>query len=193
MSSSINNTPAPVITANTGSFALHRGEMLLVAVVGIVLGIIALLWQDVTLVIVGVIFGAYLVVSGIVRFWSAVVSRHVGAGQRFLVALLGLIVFAAGIICLFYPERSVVLLAFVIGIGWIASGLVDLIGAAAGAVVPRWVGFVSGLFFVLAGLVALLLPVLTVEAFIFVAAILLIAVSLMSILTLPRRGSNAAW
>jgi uncharacterized membrane protein HdeD (DUF308 family) len=171
MTSSLNSTPTPVMRSSGASLQLHRGEMIAVAVVGIVLGIIALLWQDVTVAIVGVIFGAYLLVSGFVRFASAIVSRHVSLGHRFFVGFMGLIVFAAGVLCLVDPTQSIVLLAFVIGLGWLASGIVDLVGAIAGSVFPRWVGFVSGLFFILAGLVALL----------------------MSILAMPRKGTTAAW
>jgi uncharacterized membrane protein HdeD (DUF308 family) len=190
---SLNSTPVSVDTKPGFSLQLHRGETLAIAIVGIVLGVMALLWQDVTLVIVGVIFGAYLIVSGIVRIAAAVVSRHVGAGHRWLVGLLGVIILAAGLVCIVDPLRSIVLLAFVIGIGWIASGIVDLIGAAAGTLYPRWVGVVSGVFSVVAGLIALTLPVLALQAFVIVGAILLIGVSIMSLLTMPRRGVAAAW
>ena len=189
---SLNSTPVSVDTKPGFSLQLHRGETLAIGIVGIVLGVMALLWQDVTLVVVGVIFGAYLIVSGIVRIAAAVVSRHVGAGHRWLVGLLGVIILAAGLVCIVDPSRSIVLLAFVIGIGWIASGIVDLIGAAAGTLYPRWVG-VSGVFSVVAGLIALTLPVLALQAFVIVGAILLIGVSIMSLLTMPRRGVAAAW
>jgi len=175
------------------SLQLHRGETLVVAIVGIIVGIMALIWQDATLALIGVLFGAYLIVSGVVRVAAAFVSRHVGAGHRFLIGLLGVIILAAGILCIADPQQSIVLLAFVIGVGWIAGGLVDLIGAAASTIFPRWFGVISGLFALLAGLLALTLPVLTLQAFIIAGAILLIAVSVMSLLTLPRRVTSAAW
>jgi len=190
---SLNPTPTPLATKPGFSLQLHRGETLAVAVAGILLGIMALVWQDATLVVIGVIFGAYLIVSGLIRIAAAIVSRHVGAGHRWLIALLGVIILVAGIVCIADPVQSIVLLALVIGIGWIASGIIDLIGAAIGAVFPRWVGVISGLFSILAGLFALTLPVLTFHAFVTVGAILLIAVSLMSLLTSPRRGSRASW
>jgi Uncharacterized conserved protein len=190
---SLNSTPVP-LTGKTGpSLQLHRGETLTIAVVGIAIGLMALIWPGATLVTVGVLFGAYLIVSGVVRIAAAIVSQHVGAGHRWLVGLLGVIVLAAGILCIVDPLQSIVLLAFVIGVGWFAAGFVDLIGALAGVILPRWVGVVSGLFSILAGLVALTLPVLTLQAFVIVGALLLIALSLMSLLTMPRRGVTATW
>lgn len=190
---SLNPTPTPLATKPGFSLQLHRGQTLAVAVAGILLGIMALIWQDATLVIIGVIFGIYLIVSGIVRIAAAIVSRHVSTGHRWLIGFLGIIILAAGVLCVADPSRSIVLLALVIGVGWILAGVIDLIGAGIGAIFPRWVGVISGLFSVLAGLVALTLPVLTFHAFVIVGAILLIAVSLMSLLTLPRRGARASW
>ncbi|WP_223692466.1 HdeD family acid-resistance protein [Leifsonia poae] len=183
----------PLAQKSGFSLQLHRGETFAIAIAGILLGIIALVWPNVTLVFIGVIFGAYLIVSGFVRLSAAIASKHVGAGHRFLVGLLGVIVLAAGVLCLIDPTRSAVLLAFVLGLGWIVSGIVDLMGAATGATRPRWVGLVSGMVSLLAGLVALTLPALTLQAFIVVGAILLISVSLISLLTVPRRGATAAW
>ncbi len=175
------------------SLQLHRGETLTIAVVGIIVGVMALIWQDATLVLIGVLFGAYLIVAGIVRISAAMVSRHVRGGQRFLIGLLGLLILVAGVMCIADPTQSIVLLAFVIGVGWIANGVIDLIGAAARTIYPRWFGVIGGLFSLLAGLVALTLPVLTLQAFVVVGAILLIAISIMSLLTLPRRAPTTAW
>ncbi|TAM71324.1 MAG: DUF308 domain-containing protein [Microbacteriaceae bacterium] len=188
-------TPAqPLSDPKPGfSLQLHRGETLLIAIVGIIVGIMALIWQDATLVLVGVLFGVYLMVSGVVRLAAAIVSRHVGAGHRWLIGLLGVVIFAVGVLCVIDPLQSIVLLAVVIGVGWIVGGAIDLIGAAAGTIFPRWFGVISGLFALFAGLLALTLPVLTLQAFIIVGATLLIAVSLMSMLTVPRRATTAAW
>jgi len=190
---SLNPTPTPLASKPGFSLQLHRGETLGIAVAGILLGVMALIWQDATLVILGVIFGVYLIVSGVIRIVSAMISRHIGVGHRWLVGLLGVIILAAGILCIADPLQSILLLAFVIGIGWIAAGIIDLIGAGVRAIFPRWVGVISGLFSILAGLTMLAVPLLTLRTFVIFGAVLLIAISLMSLLTLPRRGSRASW
>ena len=179
----------PGLPAN--SITIHRGEIVAVSVIGIVLGVIALVWPDVTLVTVAILFGIYLVVSGVFRITAAFLASSSTAGMRWLGGILGVLVLAAGIFCLVSPERSLVLLAFVIGFGWIAEGIIDLMAGVQGIVTPRWLAIVSGIVSVLAGIVTFTLPGLAISAFVVVGAILLIVVSVSTLLTLPRRNTVA--
>jgi uncharacterized membrane protein HdeD (DUF308 family) len=171
---------------------IHRGELIAVAVIGILLGAIALIWPDATLLTVAIIFGSYLIVSGIFRITAAFVAERLSTGLRWLTGIMGLLVIVAGIICLANPFQSLVVLAFVIGIGWIAEGIVDLMAGVQGTVTPRWLAFVSGTVSILAGITVFVLPVLAVAAFVTIAAVLLIAVSITTLLTLPRSHTTAA-
>jgi uncharacterized membrane protein HdeD (DUF308 family) len=117
---------------------VHRGEVVTVAIVGIVLGIVALVWPEATLVTVAIVFGIYLLVSGIFRITVAFLAHDTGAGMRWLTGILGLLVAGAGVYCLVSPERSLVVLAFVIGFGWIAEGVIDIMAGIQGVVSPRW-------------------------------------------------------
>ena len=85
---------------------VHRGEVVAVAIVGIVLGIVALVWPEATLVTVAIVFGIYLLVSGIFRITVAFLAHDTGAGMRWLTGILGLLVAGAGVYCLVSPERS---------------------------------------------------------------------------------------
>jgi len=176
-----------------GSFLLvHRGEVVAVAVVGLVLGIVALVWPDATLTTIAIIFGIYLVTSGIFRITVALLPHPGGTGLRWLSGILGLLVTAAGIFCLASPEKSLVVLAFVIGFGWIAEGIIDIMAGIQGAVSPRWLAIVSGVISIIAGIVTFTLPSLAVTAFLVFGAILLIVVSISTLLTLPRKSTVAA-
>lgn len=175
----------------TNSITIHRGEIVAVSVIGIVLGVIALVWPNATLVTIAILFGIYLVVSGVFRITAAFLANSSTAGMRWLTGILGVLVLAAGIFCLVSPERSLVLLAFVIGFGWIAEGIIDLMAGIQGIVTPRWLAIVSGIVSVLAGIVTFTLPGLAISAFVIVGAILLIVVSVSTLLTLPRRNSVA--
>ena len=178
---------------STGSFlVVHRGEVIAIAVVGLVLGIIALVWPDATLMTIAIIFGIYLVTSGIFRITVALLPHSGGAGHRWLSGILGLVVAAAGVFCLAAPEKSLVVLAFVIGFGWIAEGIIDIMAGIQGVVSPRWLGIVSGVIAIIAGIVTFTLPSLAVTAFLVFGAILLIVVSISTLLTLPRKSTVAA-
>lgn len=172
--------------------SVHRGEVVAVAIVGLVLGIVALIWPQATLVTVAIVFGIYLVVSGIFRLTVAFLAHDTATGMRWFTGILGLLVAAAGVYCLLSPERSLVVLAFVIGFGWIAEGVIDIMAGIQGVVSPRWLAIVSGVISLIAGIVTFTLPGLAVSAFLIVGAILLIVVSVSTLLTLPRKHSVAS-
>ena len=172
--------------------AIHRGELVAVSVIGIVLGAIALFLPDVTLLTVAILFGSYLVVSGIFRVSVAAFSRDSGAGARWLGGVLGVLLVAAGVYCLVSPERSLSVLAFVIGFGFVAEGIIDVMAGIQGIVSPTWLAVVSGVVSIIAGIVTFTLPGLALSAFLVVGAVLLIAVSVSTLLTLPRKNTVAS-
>lgn len=186
------STPGLPLGLLVGVYRIHRGELIAVAFIGIVLGVIALVWPGATLLTVAIIFGSYLIASGIFRITAAFVADRLSTGLRWLTGLMGLLVIVAGIICLADPFESLVVLAFVIGIGWLAEGIIDIMAGVRRAVMPRWLAFVSGFVSILAGLTMFVLPVLAIAAFVTVAAVLLIAVSVSTLLTLPRTRKSAA-
>lgn len=175
-----------------GYLKVHRGEIVAVAILGIVLGLVALFWPSGTLLTVAIIFGSFLVASGIVRITSAFVIPGLDTGMRWLTGILGLIVTIAGVLALANPFGSLIIIAFVIGIGWIAGGIADIVAGVRHTTSPRWLAFVSGVVSILAGITMFILPAFALQAFLFIGAMLLIAVSVTTLLTLPRSPKKAA-
>jgi uncharacterized membrane protein HdeD (DUF308 family) len=150
---------------------VHRGELIAVAVIGVILGIIGLVFPGPTLLTVAILFGVYLILSGVFRITTALVADRLSVGLRWLTGTMGLLVLIAGIFCLSNPFRSLAVLAFVIGVGWIAEGIILAIAAG-----------ISMFWLPLAGLAVLVT----------VGAILLLIVSGTTLLTLPRRSGTSA-
>ncbi|MEE3849945.1 DUF308 domain-containing protein [Gordonia sp. LSe1-13] len=168
--------------------AAVRTTMIVTSVVGIVLGIIALVWPAATLLVIGVLFGISLIVAGLFRLYGAFASSLLSGGWRFVLGLIGVLILAAGIIALFNPEESLVFLAIFIGIGWIFQGIADLTHASAGSLhTPRWLLILSGVVSIIAGIVMMLIPGLALTTFLIIAAIMLIVVSVVTLLTLPKK------
>lgn len=190
MTTPTNSPTVHVPRVPVGFLKIHRGELVVVAVIGVILGLIGLFWPGTTLLTVAVIFGSYLIVSGIFRITAAFVADALSTSLRWLTGIMGLVVIIAGIICLANPFGSLVVLAFVIGIGWIAEGIVDVMSAVRGAFRPRWLGLVSGAVSILAGIVTFVLPAFAVVTFVTIGAILLIVVSVTTLLTIPRKRST---
>lgn len=170
---------------------INRGVLITVSIIGIVLGILALVWPGASLLTVAIVFGSYLVASGIFRIVAAFSVDSLSTGQRWLTGIIGLIVVIVGVIALADPFSSLYALAFLIGIGWIAEGIVDVVAAIRGTVIPRWFGWVSGILSILAGITVFLLPGLALNLFVTIGAILLIVVSVSTLLTLPRAPKDA--
>jgi uncharacterized membrane protein HdeD (DUF308 family) len=167
---------------------LERRWVIGAAVAGIVLGIVALFWPGATLLTVAILFGSYLIVSGVFRLTIAFTAQRLSRGVRWLFGILGGLVIVAGIFCLSNPARSLIVLAFVIGFGWIIEGIADITDGAMGTTAaPRWLAVVSGVVSVIAGVVIFFLPGLAIATFVLLGAILLIAVSVTTLLTLPRK------
>ncbi len=185
MSSSPSPTPS---TINT--FRLYRSQLVVVAALGVVLGLIGLVYPDATLLTVALLFGIYLVISGVFRITSAFVSDTLAPAMRWLTGVMGLIVLVAGIICLADPFDSLIVLAVVIGVGWIAEGVVDLMAGVKRTVHPRWLAYVSGIISIAAGVAMFVLPAAGLASLVAIGSILLIVVSVTTMLTVPRKNKG---
>jgi uncharacterized membrane protein HdeD (DUF308 family) len=176
--------PTPPVSIAT--VTIHRGQLIAVAIIGLVLGAIGLFLPTVALIAIAILFGIYLIASGIFRINTALLMSHLSVGARWVTGILGVLIVVAGVLCLADPFGSLIVLAFVIGIGWIAEGLSDIMAAIQGSVHPRWFGWLSGVLAVLAGITMFVLPYLSIGTFLFIGSILLIVVAVSTLLTMPR-------
>lgn len=165
-----------------------RSSVMVSAIIGIVLGIIALAWPGPVLLTVAWLFGVAVIVAGLSRIFLAFGAASMPAGSRWLLGILGVLTAVAGIICLIHPVATLVFVAIFIGIGWIFSGIHDVMAGIAGLTIgPRWMSIVGGIISIVAGVVVFTLPGLAVGTFITVGAILLIVVSVASLVSLPAK------
>jgi uncharacterized membrane protein HdeD (DUF308 family) len=157
-------------------------QMLLAAgVAAIVLGVIALAWTGPTLVVIGALFGAYLLVSGVFQLAGAF-AAHVPAHLRVLGLVSGALGVALGLICFRGPGQSILLLALWIGIGWLLRGTMTTVLALSTEGLPArgWQVFLGVVTFI-AGIVLVVSPFSSIVALAVVAGIWLIVIGVMEI------------
>lgn len=172
--------------------SIERGWIIALAIVAIVLAVIALIFPAASLITIAILFGIYLVASGIFRLTIAFTAARYGAGIRILTGILGGLVIVAGILCLADPFESLQVLAVIIGIGWILEGIATLLGITLGTSgAPRWFTIVSGILAVVAGIIMLILPVFGLAALLTTGAILLLVLAVSVLLTLPALGAKS--
>jgi uncharacterized membrane protein HdeD (DUF308 family) len=133
--------------------------LLLGALVMIGLGIALLVWPHASLMVVAVLFGAALVISGAVRLYEGF-TAHGGqsGGMRAAYIVLGLVAVVAGVYCLRHHDLSLFLVAFVVGVYFIMYGIADIGAAASAPGGGRGLRFVTGIFAIAAGLILVIWP-----------------------------------
>ncbi|MEV0250491.1 DUF308 domain-containing protein [Nocardia sp. NPDC050712] len=164
---------------------LARGawsSLLLVGVLSVVLGILMLVWPGATLVVAGALFGAYLLVSGILQLIAAF-GAHVGVGWRLLSVLSGIIAIILAVLCFRNVGDSIVLLAIWIGISWLFRGVATLMSAGAEPGLPGrgWQIF-FGLMLLIGGFALMIWPISSIATLTLVVGWWLIFMGIMEII-----------
>ncbi|OYW55844.1 MAG: hypothetical protein B7Y80_04265 [Hyphomicrobium sp. 32-62-53] len=159
--------------------------ILLRGIFAIIFGLLTFVWPGLTLVTLVLLYGAFSLLDGI---FSIVAALKGGTPMpRWWLALVGLLGIGVGLITLFWPQiTGIVLLMFIAG--WaIASGVLQIIGAVylRKEIEGEWLLIASGLLSVLFGVVLVLFPgagalslALVIGAFAVVYGVLLIGFAL---------------
>ena len=156
--------------------------LLLTGVVAVALGVIVLYYPGKSLVVAGVIFGIYLVVSGI-GYLIAAFGSHIGAAMRVLTFLTGAVSLVLGFFCFRDKLESIVLLALWIGISWVFRGVTLLAAALSFDHLPgRGWQILSGLIIIIGGGVLIIYPVDSIEVLTLVAGIWLIIIGIVDVI-----------
>ena len=109
--------------------------MSVLGVLSLVCGVVAIVYPDVTLLAVGIIFGFYLLMAGVFELVDAIVGDP---ASRALSAIVGVVALLAGLICLRRPGDSLLALIVVLGAYLIVTGVARLVRAFASVEHRGW-------------------------------------------------------
>lgn len=156
---------------------------LLSGVLTAVLGVLILVWPGKSLIVASALFGAYLMISGIVQVILAL-SHGVSAAGRFLLFLSGAVSVVLAVLAFrhFGEGYALLLLAIWIGIGFIFRGTAVTAGAVSDRGQPGrgWAIF-SGVVTVLAGVITLAWPIDSIATLALVVGVWLVVIGLFEI------------
>jgi uncharacterized membrane protein HdeD (DUF308 family) len=157
--------------------------LLLIGITAVALGVIVLVWPGKTLLVAGVLFGIYLVVSGIGYVFAAF-GTHVGAAMKVLSFLTGVVSLVLGFFCFRDKYEAVALLALWIGISWVFRGMTLLAAALSFDRLPGrgWQAF-SGVVIVIGGGVLIIYPIDSIAILALVAGWWLIVIGIMDVIS----------
>ena len=155
-------------------FALRGGFAIL-------FGLLALIWPGLTLVALVVLWGAYTLVDGATELYLAVTHKDFAHG------VLGVVGVVAGLVALFWPGITALVLLVVIAVWAIVGGVLEIVTAVRLRKVIEHERFLalSGLLSVVLGIILLSTPstgalalVVTIGAFAILWGIVLVLLSL---------------
>ncbi|MGW4245635.1 HdeD family acid-resistance protein [Nocardia sp. NPDC004722] len=157
--------------------------ILLTGILTAVLGVLVLAWPGPTLVVAGILFGIYLLISGVTQLMTAF-GAHIAAGMRLLAFVSGFISIMLGFFAFRSALESVLLLALWIGIGWLFRGIMQLIAALSEPGLPmRGWQTVSGLLMAVGGIVLIVSPFDSISVLTLLAGWWLVVIGIMEAVT----------
>ena len=165
----------------------HWGWLLAFGIVTALAGVLALFWPGRTIVVIAVLFGLQLIFAGVFRFVAAFAIEGADTTFRVLSALLGVLALIFGLYALRHVLVTVAALALLLGIYWIVSGFVEIFTALNSRDLDgrNWTIF-TGLLGVLAGIVLLIYPGMSLAVLAVVLGIWLVIFGVMEIIAAFR-------
>jgi len=137
----------------------HWGWVLAYGILTLVAGVVVLAWPGETLLVLAVLFGIQLIVSGIFRFVAALASTDLTGGTRVMLALLGVLSIIIGLWAVRHVVITLVALVVFLGIFWVVNGLIEIFTAVAHRDMPdRGWSILMGVLSIFAGLIVLAYP-----------------------------------
>ncbi len=159
----------------------HWGLLLTIGILAVIVGILAIVWPGPTLLVVALLFGANVFVTGIFQLVGAFSASEASGGQRALLAVLGVLGIVVGIFLMRNIFDAVIVLAVLVGIFWIMNAIGDLlVGFSADAEGRGW-RIASGILGLIAGTIILVWPAPTIAVLTWVMGIWLVIYGVIAI------------
>ncbi len=143
------------------TLAEHWWLFLIRGILAIVFGILAFMWPALTVLVLTLLWGAYAVADGIMALWAAFAGQQGTRGNRWWLALLGVLGIVAGIIAFTSPGVAAIALLVVIAFWAIVAGIAQIVGAIRlrHEITDEWLLGLSGVLLLLFGLALIFQPV----------------------------------
>ncbi len=154
--------------------------LLAVGVLTLLLGIACIVWTSKTVTVLAVLFGLYLLVSGVFQ-----VAQSFGpAGHRVLLAISGIlsIILAVWMFKAIHNDNEAELLALFIGLAWLFRGIAELVvGLQSKGLDGRGWLITSGILMILGAIVIFVWPSLAIGTIVVITGIMLLVLGVVEI------------
>ncbi|HYZ53067.1 MAG TPA: HdeD family acid-resistance protein [Streptosporangiaceae bacterium] len=165
----------------------HWGWVLAYGIITLAAGIVALAWPGVTLLVLAVLFGIQLIVAGAFRLVAAFAVDDVTGGTRVLLAMLGVLSIIIGLWAVRHVLLTLLALVVLLGIFWVVNGAIEIFTALSRREMPErgWTA-AMGVLSVIAGIIVLAYPALSLVTLAVILGIWLVVFGVMEIVAAFR-------
>jgi uncharacterized membrane protein HdeD (DUF308 family) len=137
----------------------HWGWVLAYGILTLLAGVFVIAWPGETLLVLAVLFGVQLIVSGIFRLVASFASEDLTGGTRVLLALLGVLSIIVGLWAVRHVLLTLLALTVFLGIFWVVNGVIDIFTALSHREMPtRGHSVLMGVLSAIAGIIVLGYP-----------------------------------
>src|SRR5262245_1974126 len=161
--------------------------LLLRGVAAIAFGVLAFIWPGVTLFTLVILYGAFALIDGILALVAAFASPSQTVPRWWLV-LTGILNIAAGLIAMFWPGITALVLILFIGAWAVVRGVMEILAAIQlrKQIEGEWLLVLAGALSMLFGLGVLIFPGSGALALVWLIAIYAIAIGFVMIMLALR-------
>jgi uncharacterized membrane protein HdeD (DUF308 family) len=154
--------------------------VLITGILSILLGLLFLFWPGKTIVVIAVIFGIWLIVSGIVQLVQGF-NSELGTSERVLAVIVGVISIILGVLCFRGGiANGVYILSLFVGFSFLFRGMWQfIIGLQGKGQAGRGLLIFTGILGVIAGIIVLAAPMQSLEVLALVVGIWLIIMGIL--------------
>lgn len=185
-----------VVTDEDVDDALHQvGKswwvVLVVGLISIALGLLFLIWPGRTITVLAVLFGIYLIVSGVVSLVQGF-NKDLSTGQRVLAILVGVISIVLGVLCFRGGiTDGVYILSLFVGFSFLFRGIYQLLGGIqAKGQQGRGLVITAGILGIIVGVIFLIAPFSSLFVLAMIAGVWLILLGILEIIFAFRLKSD---
>jgi uncharacterized membrane protein HdeD (DUF308 family) len=142
---------------------LSAGSLAWRGIISVIFGVVALAWPGVTLAALTLLYGAYAMADGVFALIVAAQGKH---DHRWLLVVDGLLGIGVGVVTMFWPGITMLVLIFMIGARFLLMGGLQIAAAIKmRKLIPTPILYgLGGLCSVILGALAFVLPGLTAVA-----------------------------
>ncbi len=132
---------------------------LLRGLAAVIFGILALVWPGLTLFVLIIAFGIWVIFDGVVEIWNGFTNRE-GHDRWWVDILLGIVGIVAGILIISLPGITAVVAMYYIGAWMVVTGILQIIYAIKlrEEISGEWFLILTGVLSVILGIIFFIFP-----------------------------------